>query len=39
MVGEALARSGGSRRKAAALLGMSRQLLQYLLRSTRQRQG
>jgi len=33
MVGEALARSGGSVRGAAALLGISRQLLQHILKS------
>jgi DNA-binding NtrC family response regulator len=32
MLDEALARTGGSRRHAAALLKISRQLLQYLLR-------
>lgn len=32
MLEEALARSRGNRRRAARLLGMSRQLLQYLLR-------
>jgi two-component system response regulator RegA len=32
MLEEALARSGGSRTRAAALLGVSRQLLQFMLR-------
>ncbi len=32
MIDEALARGGGSRRHAARLLGISRQLLQYLLK-------
>lgn len=35
MIDEALACSGGSRRGAARLLGMSRQLLQYALRRNR----
>jgi two-component system response regulator RegA len=35
MLDEALARTGGSRRGAARLLGMSRQLLQYVLRRNR----
>lgn len=35
MVDEALARAGGSRRGAARLLHVSRQLLQHMLRSTR----
>jgi DNA-binding NtrC family response regulator len=35
MIDEALARSGGSRRGAARLLEMSRQLLQYALRRNR----
>jgi DNA-binding NtrC family response regulator len=33
MIGEAMARSGGSRRKAARLLDISRQLLQHALRA------
>jgi DNA-binding NtrC family response regulator len=35
MLEEALSRTGGSRRGAARLLSMSRQLVQYVLRSTR----
>jgi len=35
MLDEALSRTGGSRRGAARLLSMSRQLVQYVLRSTR----
>jgi len=39
MVAEALARAGGSRRGAARLLNVSRQLLQHMLRSTRRTTG
>jgi len=39
MVAEALARAGGSRRGAARLLHVSRQLLQHMLRSTRRSSG
>jgi len=35
MVGEAMARARGSRTRAAALLGVSRQLLQFMLRRTK----
>jgi hypothetical protein len=34
MVGEAMARTRGSRRAASRLLGISRQALQFILRSS-----
>ncbi|MBN1611656.1 MAG: hypothetical protein JW940_33785 [Polyangiaceae bacterium] len=35
MVEEAMARTSGSRTRAAALLGVSRQLLQFMLRRSK----